>query len=146
MTSFQSPLKIIFIDRKKAGIAVPAWPFLALSFFLLGTAAFVVKKWFVAWIPTCGLHKMTGLACPTCGASRMAFFFLEGKFIDSFLVQPFMFMVLVFFTVWIVSGMISFLFGKLMFIELSPFWQKYFWVPLVVLFLLNWVYLLKKGI
>jgi len=138
--------KLIFIDRKKAGLAVPAWPFLALSFFLMGAGAFVVKKWLIFLIPPCGLHQMTGLPCPTCGASRMAFLFLEGNFRESLLVQPFLFMVLVFFTLWIVSGFAAFLFGKLMFVELSPFWQKYLWVPLVFLFLLNWVYLMKKGI
>ena len=138
--------KLVFIDRKKTELGVPAWPFLALSFAMLGAGAFIVKKWLLFLIPPCGMHEMLGIPCPTCGVCRMAFAFIEGDLAGSFLVQPFMFSLLIFFTLWIAAGIIAFLFGKLMFLEISPFWRKYLWVPLVVLFLLNWAYLIKEGI
>jgi hypothetical protein len=146
MTSFQAPLKIIFVERKKAPLGVPAWPFLALSFFIMGLGALLAKLYFIHLLPPCGFHTLTGHPCPTCGVCRMSFFFLEGNFKESFLIQPFFFLVLTFFAIWITAGFIAFLFGKLMFLELCPFWQKYFWVPLVVLFLLNWAYIFDKGI
>ena len=138
--------KLIFIERKKADLGLPAWPFLALSFTLMGIGAFVVEKWFIFLIPPCGLHKMTGIACPTCGACRMAFAFLKGDFAASFAVQPFMFLILVFFALWILCGFIALLFGKMMFIELTPFWRRYLWITILAAFLLNWVYLIGKGI
>lgn len=138
--------KLVFIDRKNAGLGVPAWPFLALSLAMLGAGAFVVKKWFIFLLPPCGMHEMLGIPCPTCGVCRMSFAFIEGDFIGSFFVQPFMFSLLVFFILWIIAGAAALLFGKLMFLEISPFWRKYLWVPLVLLFLLNWAYLIKEGV
>ena len=140
------PLRVVLIDKKRAGLNVPAWPFLGVSFAALVPIFFVLKKYFTHLIPPCGLHEMTGLPCPTCGFTRMIFYLLEFDFKEAFLVQPLLFLVAMFFIVWITAGLVSYIFGKIMLIEVTPFWRKFLWVPLVALFLLNWLYLFKRGV
>ena len=140
------PIKVVLIDRKKAGMAYPAWPFLLISFSIMATVGWVVKKYFIFLIPPCGLHKFTGIPCPTCGFTRMAFALLELNFKEAFLTQPFMFMAVMFFILWIVSGIAALTFGKFLYLEIPKFWQRNLWIPLLALFLLNWIYLIYYGV
>ncbi len=50
--------------------------------------------WFAARLPTpqCVFHGLTGLPCPTCGATRAAEQFLHGHFGASFFFNPLVFL------------------------------------------------------
>ncbi len=50
--------------------------------------------WFAARLPTpqCVFHGLTGLPCPTCGATRAAEQFLHGHFGASFVFNPLVFL------------------------------------------------------
>lgn len=50
--------------------------------------------WFAARLPTpqCLFHSLTGLPCPTCGATRAAYQFLHGHFAASFFFNPLAFL------------------------------------------------------
>lgn len=140
------PLKFVFVDVKKAGTTYPAWPFLFISFSILSILGLVVKKYFQFLIPPCTFHKLMGIPCPTCGFTRMIFDLLELDLKNAFLIQPFMFMVVLFFVLWIIIGFVALIFGKFLYVEIPKFWQKYLWVPLLTLFMLNYIYLIYRGV
>lgn len=50
--------------------------------------------WFAARLPMpqCAFHALTGLPCPTCGATRAALQLLHGHFVASFLYNPLAFL------------------------------------------------------
>lgn len=59
----------------------------------LGTFS-LAAIWFAARLPTpqCAFHSLTGLPCPTCGATRAAWQFLHGHFATSFFFNPLAFL------------------------------------------------------
>ncbi len=59
----------------------------------LGTGL-ALAAWFAAQLPTphCVFHSLTGLPCPTCGATRAAIQFLHGHFSASLLYNPLAFL------------------------------------------------------
>lgn len=59
----------------------------------LGTVG-LAGLWFAARLPTpqCVFHSLTGLPCPTCGATRAAYQFLHGHFAASFFFNPLVFL------------------------------------------------------
>lgn len=56
--------------------------------------ATVALVWFATRLPTppCPFHALTGLPCPTCGATRAAEHFLHGHFVASFFFNPLAFL------------------------------------------------------
>ncbi|MCX7829654.1 MAG: DUF2752 domain-containing protein [Acidobacteria bacterium] len=140
------PFEILLIDRKKAGTAYPAWIFLFISFLLLTFVGYIAKKFFPFIIPPCGLHKLTGIPCPTCGFTRMVFALLELNFKEALSVQPFLFFVVIFFVLWIFGGIVALICNKFLYVEIPKFWQRNLWIPLLILFILNYIYLLYSGV
>ncbi|MEO7725478.1 MAG: DUF2752 domain-containing protein [Chthoniobacterales bacterium] len=59
----------------------------------LGTVIAAVF-WFAARLPMpqCAFHSLTGLPCPTCGATRAAAHFLHGHFAAAFFFNPLAFL------------------------------------------------------
>lgn len=59
----------------------------------LGTCS-LAALWFAARLPTphCFFRAVTGLPCPTCGATRAAYLFLHGHFAASFSFNPLAFL------------------------------------------------------
>ncbi len=111
----------------------------------LGTLT-LAAFWFAARLPTphCAFHSLTGLPCPTCGATRAAYQFLHGHFAASFFFNP-----LAFLAYWTV---IAFdLYAVMVLMARAPRFrlknfsgaQKLFLRSLTVALLLgNWFYLL----
>jgi hypothetical protein len=62
-----------------------------LLWLLVSLGAFVsLTFWLAARLPTpqCAFHSLTGLPCPTCGATRAALQFLHGHFAASLFFNP----------------------------------------------------------
>jgi len=55
----------------------------------LGTV-FILGAWLSLGLPTprCAFRSLTGLPCPTCGATRAAWQFLHGHFLSSLFFNP----------------------------------------------------------
>ena len=43
---------------------------------------------FTPWLPACPLHTMTGIPCPTCGATRAALSLARGEWLAALTVNP----------------------------------------------------------
>ena len=52
------------------------------------TVLFIVNPSQTNWLPGCFLHKLTGLHCPGCGATRAVHHLLHGDFVAAFLNNP----------------------------------------------------------
>lgn len=55
---------------------------------LAGGAALVAAVWPVAWVPVCLFHRLTGIPCPTCGATRCVKALLRGDWGVAIFLQP----------------------------------------------------------
>ncbi len=52
------------------------------------TALYVILSRYFLHLPLCTLHRLTGLYCPFCGATRAAHYFLEGRVAEAFAANP----------------------------------------------------------
>jgi len=90
----------------------------------------------------CNLVKWTGLECPTCGASRSAYYFSTGEWTTSFFFHPSIFLAslfILFSTAWALFRLIQ---GKR--IQISYTWNKYFAGFLALVCLFFWSFKLVK--
>lgn len=76
----------------------------------------------------------------------MVFELLEFNFKEAFIIQPFMFLTVMFFVLWIIVGIVALAFGKFLYIRIPKFWRRNLWIPILTLFLLNWIYLIHCGV
>ncbi|HEY3662346.1 MAG TPA: DUF2752 domain-containing protein [Chthoniobacterales bacterium] len=111
----------------------------------LGTLALVVF-WFAARLPTpqCAFHSLTGLPCPTCGATRAAYQFLHGHFTASFFFNPLAFLTFCGIFIFDFYAVIVLLAGARRFrFKSFSVTQKLLFRGLAIALLLgNWLYLL----
>lgn len=59
---------------------------------LLSLAGFIwlfIHRINLTWIPAgCLFHTITGVPCPACGSTRAALTFLQGNYVEAFLINP----------------------------------------------------------
>lgn len=87
----------------------------------------------------CLFRNLTGHPCPTCGSTRMLTALLQGHLLESFLYNPFMFITGM---VVVVLLLLRVGFSRVIYREVSPGIRRFFLAVLLLLFLLNWFYLL----
>jgi hypothetical protein len=82
----------------------PAWG-LVFGGVLLATVT-IVAVWLSLPLPrpVCVFREWTGIACPTCGSTRLAEAFLAGDLLGAFASNPVVFLVLVSVAVWAVAS------------------------------------------
>lgn len=94
-------------------------------------------------LPACPFKALTGLPCPTCGATRSLLFFGEGKFIPALLMNPLIAVVLL--------AAVGFFFYSLtalllrlprVTVQMSEPEKQRTRSILILVFLSNWIYLL----
>lgn len=132
-------------DSEKNGIH-PLWVIaFGLSYFLASWIYYPFSNWgnrhfnnFFA----CNLVKWTGLECPTCGASRSAYYFATGEWTTSFFFHPSIFLASLFILLSIVWAMFRLLQGRR--IQIRYTWNKYFAGFLALLCLFFWCFKLIK--
>ncbi len=126
--------------------ASPAWPWIGVGLLILGLVGLGFHYLPDRLKPPCGFHTMTGLPCPSCGSTRMGEYLLQGDILRSFAVQPFMFLIFSGLVLWVLSGFAARIAGRDLFLRLSQGEEKWLWMGLVALFLLNWAYLWWAGV
>jgi len=94
----------------------------------------------VLGLPACGMLKMTGKPCPTCGATTSFVLAAHGHWVESFVNQPFGFVVF-----WLVAGSLVGLATALVrgrsvlpfFVRVSPMLMI---LSLLAIMLVSWMY------
>lgn len=83
------------LDRRRA-------PLGTIYGFVLAGAAIIAASWLWLDLPrmVCPLRRVAGLACPTCGSTRMVEAFLGGDFAAAFSANPLVFLVFVSAAFW----------------------------------------------
>lgn len=119
------------------------WLFVSLASFALAVMWFKLRL----PVPGCMFHAMTGLPCPTCGATRCMRAFFAGNFVGALLWNPLFFLVLlagVLFDCY--AAVVLFLrLPRLRFEKVPPRAAKAIRLAFVLLVSGNWMYLIRAG-
>lgn len=122
-----------------------------LLWLLVSLGAFCLAAlWFAARLPTphCVFHSLTGLPCPTCGATRAAYQFLHGNFGAAFFFNPlafFTYLALLVFDLY-AAAVLTARAPRFRLKNFSPT-EKLVWRGVAVALLAgNWLYLLTSGV
>lgn len=99
----------------------------------------------------CIINNVSGLPCPSCGATRAVQLLFKGDFMGSILMNPFgiiISLILILLPFWIVIDLIL---KKETFYTFynkmeSILKQKYIAIPLIILVVLNWIWNINKGL
>jgi len=119
----------------------PGWPLWALFLLSvwLGMGATII--WLTGHtgqsIHTCPFKWGTGIACPTCGFTRGALCLLHGQVSHAWLCNPLLFSVL---AVLFIAIAVRLLFARSVRVYLTHTERAIAWVLAVVLFCINWAY------
>ena len=116
---------------------------------LLAFAAAGLLLWirFGLPLPLCRFREMTGLACPTCGSTRMVRALLEGNLAAAAGWNPFMFVALACFAVWAVASASLRVLGHPGWrIELAKREWRALQIAFVVALVGSWIYLIWRGV
>lgn len=126
----------------------PLWIIiLSLGYFLASWIYYPLSNWgnrHLGNFFACNLVKWTGVECPTCGASRSAYYFATGEWSTSFLFHPSVFLVSAYMLFCLFCALFRLLQGKR--IQISYTWNKYFAGFLALLCLFFWSFKLVRGV
>ena len=106
--------------------------------------AFAAAKAPVNWIPVCGLRRLTGVPCPTCGAARSLRLFWAGRWGEAWLRQPLVITLVLAAAVYVVYSLLVAT-GRVprVRVKSSARGSRRLWAGvLAAVFLLNWLYVL----
>ena len=98
-------------------------------------------------LPLCRFREMTGVACPTCGSTRMARALLEADLVAAAGWNPFMFFALACVAVWAIASISLRVLGHPGWrIELAKREWRALQITLVVALVGSWIYLILRGV
>jgi hypothetical protein len=99
----------------------------------------------------CPFKKISGIPCPSCGTTRSVLFFLKGEPIQALKINPLgmLSMLIIFLTpFWITFDFLtkreSLITGYLRVEQLLR--NRYMYIPLIFLGLINWIWGISKGL
>jgi len=90
----------------------------------------------------CWFHRVTGVACPTCGGTRMAAAIMSGDWATAAVMNPLLLVLLFWLFVW---ATLRFTCGRRIAIRLHPRWRRIGWSLLAAALVANWLYLIAAG-
>ena len=112
----------------------------------IGSLGFATA-WFAVGLPwpPCFFHDLTGLPCPTCGATRSAIEFLHGHFLGALRWNPLVFSGLCALSIFNVYAFLILITraGRFRIANVTIREKRFIRAGIVVLITLNWVYLLS---
>jgi len=95
----------------------------------------------------CVFKNMTGVPCPSCGSTRATVQLLQGRFIDSILLNPLALIaniLIVISSIWMFKDLI---FKQETFMPfLKKDWNLWLKIGLLIIVLVNWVWNIQKGL
>lgn len=117
---------------------------------VLGAAALIAAGWLRSGIPTplCPLHAITGIPCPTCGATRAASSMLHGNLPAALLLNPLMTITLCGAALYLLYAAVVVI-GRLPRIRiesLSSTEARAIRVLAIILIAANWIYLIWRWV
>lgn len=119
----------------------PGWPLWALFLVSLWLAMGATIIWLTAHtgrpIQICPFKWGTGIACPTCGFTRGALCLLHGRIGQAWLYNPLLFSVL---AVSFIAIVVRLFFARSVRVHLTHTERAIAWVLAIVLFCINWAY------
>jgi hypothetical protein len=130
--------------------------YLILSLALTGGYAWLIWAFYShknspAGFSPCIIKNVTGIACPSCGATRSLLHLLNGHIKEAVLTNPIgliIAIIMVILPVWLVYDCVT---GKETFYKNYRTFEKtivkkWIAIPLIVLVIINWIWNIQKGI
>ena len=121
----------------------PPWPRWAVLIVLLwmglGAAAVLLIAHLDRPVELCLIKRCTGVACPTCGFTRGALSFLQGRVVRAWRYNPLLFSVL---GLFFAATAVRVIFARSVRISLTGTERLIAWILVFALFLANWIYII----
>lgn len=91
--------------------------------------------------PPCTFYALTGLPCPSCGATRSAVFLAEGHWLDSLRVNPLFFGAYVALLLWAFAALSLAVSNRELRVTMSKWEKRALRIAAAVVVIANWLYL-----
>ena len=130
-------IEIVHISRR------PPWPLWAVLLVFVwlgfGTLAILLGAYLNRPVQLCLLKHLTGFACPTCGFTRGALSLMHGQLVKAWLCNPLLYSVL---GLFFFDAVVRVIFGRDVRISLKSTERSIAWILALILFLVNWAYVI----
>jgi len=91
------------------------------------------------YVDLCLFKRITGYPCPTCGTTRGVLALLNGEFIKAWLYNPMVFSIGLIVSL---DLLFKFIFKRKIKISLSKNEKKIVWIAGILIFFINWIYII----
>ncbi len=119
----------------------------AVASLLAGGMALAAVAWPVAWLPVCPFHRLTGIPCPTCGATRCVKALLHGDWAMAIQLQPLIVAIVMAAAMWLAYAWGMAVFGWPYPVAAANRREKWLLgISAAALVLANWAYLVVRGV
>ncbi|MBA2663422.1 MAG: DUF2752 domain-containing protein [Bradymonadaceae bacterium] len=124
---------------------VPVGALVMLPLFALPLGAWAIENAHVVF-SVCGMKRLAGLPCLTCGATRATLHLFHGEPLAALSMQPMMISLYLLLLVWGMISLVGFVKNRRVILEMSRKEDIAFKASLVLVPLINWIYLVWAGI
>ena len=93
-------------------------------------------------IPPCMFHEITGIPCPTCGATHCGYYLSRAQFIPAFVSNPFIFFLFIGLVLWGGNTLAGLVLNKNIKFILTVKESRIIRILLILSLPLNWIYLI----
>jgi len=97
-------------------------------------------------MPQCTFHKLTGLPCPSCGATRAGIYLGHFQIVRSFLENPIFFILYITLVFYALNSVVGALFHKNIQLQTSRPGKKATLHVVLIVILFNWAYLIIRSL
>lgn len=104
-----------------------------------------IFKDFISLLPPCIFHRLTGIPCLTCGATRSLVALSQFDIASSFLLNPILLLFAVGIMAFSLVSLYSLISKKGIAVKLNQGQKKALRIGIIGLFITNWVYLVAAG-
>ncbi|HOX86192.1 MAG TPA: DUF2752 domain-containing protein [bacterium] len=112
-------------------------------------AGFILLRFFpgvLRAMPPCLFRQQFGIPCPSCGATHAATHLSRFALKPAFLANPFFAILFVVLGLWGVASLTTLISGRTLVLNISPKRSAQWYWLLLLLFLLNWLFLIYTNL